>query len=1033
MSRRPSKGEHWGYLCAFGISYGIGEWVDLVSPLFNGTLWLLLLRGVVSGVSYFFLAEFGRKTIVWNGKWKAGIWIYLPALILILLGVLNEPGDFQALIRCGLGWPAGILAAFALHRVEMLRGEAGPRKPMVLAPLALALYILSSGLMGPPASFWPANSIHDQWVLITFGVPSILIRCLLAGYVALALWQDYSRRRFLNYSADLTRRVNFVIRASVAAVCFVLLAGWMLVEQAEQECRQDHERRLSSLSRGMAAMLKPENVLRLKGSAEEMHSPAYLALVKDCQRMCEVDPDVRYVYIVTLRGDKVVFLVDTEPLRWIGALDKPNAGPGDVYHSPPPELVSAYNAGLTLVSKPYRDAWGAFVSSFSPIVDSAGNIIAVLGIDEQADRWHSDITSARLARLLLTGGALLLLLIFTALWRLEIEESQKRHADGQRMQIQQSALLRMANSSFLAEGNVFLMARAVTKVIAEVIGVDRVEIWLVGKGQDQFRAEDVYQSDMGTHTSGALACISRDDPILGLLEEGRVVSSPDFQTDGRFQGFKIDVGHDTCSVLLAPLRLSGRADGWLMASQSVRGRNWLVDEMRFVAEMADQVSNSRINCERKLAEEALRKAHAELEKRVMERTEALSQKNAELVYEIKERLRVEEEQRRLQDKMMQTQKLESLGLMAGGIAHDFNNILMAVLGNAELALLETPADAPTYVYLQDIDKAASRAAELSRQMLIYSGRGHAKIQGIDLNDMIMDMTSMLKVSLGKGIQLVYELDVKTPVVDGDLTQMRQVLMNLVINASEAIGREGGSIILRTGVAHYNKTMLSAMWLKPDLTEGDYVFMDVIDEGCGMDEATLKRIFDPFFTTKFTGRGLGLAAVLGIIKGHQGDIDVTSSIGKGTHFRVILPVGNHRKEGSAAVAPGGDTVIWKGHGTVLLVDDEEEVRIMGRRMLERMGFTVREAKGGREAIDIFKHNRGDIRCVLLDMTMPVLDGRETLDGIRAIDPEAKVILCSGYSETHGLGCFAAAHVSGFIQKPYKLEALMNLLRETLGAM
>lgn len=1032
MARRGTSGENWRFLCAFGIVHGLGEWTDIVFSLLAGSNLSLTLRGVILGGSFFCLFEFGRRNIVWNRRWKAGPWIYLPGLIIILQGVLRDPSDFLALIRYNLGFPAGLLASLAVWRAIIVQSEGVKRWSNILPPLALILYTLSASLFGPGASFWPASSINDQWFLATFGLPVQVLRSLLAGFFALALSWEYAHWRGQNLPADFTRRLRLVKLVSVAAISFVLVAGWLLAERAEQESRKEHTRRLSSLCRGMAAVLSAQKIQDLKGVPEDATIPAYVSLNKDCQRICEADPDIRYVYLTALRDGKMVFLVDTEPVQFIGDLDKPNASPGDVYQSAPSELVGVFKAGMTVVSKPYQDEWGVFVSCFSPIVDAEGNIIAVLGIDEQAAKLQSEIAYARLLRLLLTAGAFLLLLIFATLWRREIEESQIRNTNGQRMQIQQAALLRIANSSFLAEGNIFMMARAVTTAVAEVIGIDRVELWLKIKSQDQFRAEDAYHAGRGIHASGAISHLAKGDPFLRLLGEGRVAPSFDFQSDGRFRSIREEAGADARSVLVAPLRVSGRLDGWLMAVQSLRCRKWLADEMRFVAEMADQISHALINNERKLAEDELRKAHAELEIRVRERTEALSHKNHELIREINERLRVEHKQRALQDKMLQTQKLESLGLMAGGIAHDFNNILMAVLGNVELARLETPPDSPIYDYLQDIDKASCRAAELARQMLIYSGRGHASVQAIDLNEMITDMTSMLKVSLGRKVQLVYELDTGIPPVDGDLTQLRQVLMNLVINASEAIGQEGGSITLRTGVAFYEKALFASMWLKEDLPEGSYVFMDVVDNGCGMDDGTVQRIFDPFFTTKFTGRGLGLAAVLGIVKGHHGTIDVISQVGAGTHFKVILPIGISMKDGKGEASSEGGESTWRGEGTVLLADDEEAVRILGRRMLERIGFTVLTANGGGEAIDIYKQHRGLIRCVLLDLTMPDLDGKETLDGIRAIDPLAKIIMCSGYNEENIYGDFSSRKVSGFLQKPYKLENLMNLLRVTLCA-
>ena len=1031
LARRQGAGSNWLYLCAFGVIHGLSEWLDMVAPVVGAQWWFALLRGIVLSSSYVCLFEFGRRGVTWHWKWRAGRWIYLPGLLVILYGVKLAPEDVLSLIRVCLGFPAGLLAALALWQNGVMRSTRPVQRwPNFVGPVALGLYALSTGLIVPPAHFWPAHFINTEWFLDRTGIPVQVVRCLLAGMAVLAIWSDFDNWRVQTYPPGFIRRIRYARWIAVASVSIALGVGWVLVERAGRLCREDQEARLRSLSRSMAVVINPKKVLALKGDSSDAQSPVYLDLKLQCQRICEADPAVRYLYLMTVSENRVLFLVDVEPARYHTEVDTPNAAPGEVYEDAPPEIFRVFHSGETLIAKPYSDAWGMFISSYSPIVDfGSGAVIAVIGVDTPGLHWLQDVAMARLLRLLLTGGAVLLLLLFAVLWRREIEESYAQNVNGQRMQLQQSALLRVANSSFVAEGNVFMMARNVTCVISEVINVQRVELWLKGSQGENFRAEDIFHSKTESHHSGKYLHIPAEDSFLALLESGRVTPTSGLQEDARFGNMRNEWGVDTRAVLVAPLRVSGKVTGWLAAVQAGRYHNWLTDEMRFIAEMADQVVHTLINHERRLAEEALRRAHNELELRVHERTEALSRKNEELAKEMAERRRMEQVQRRLQDKMQQAQKLESLGLMAGGIAHDFNNILMAVLGNVELARLETPKESAVYEYLQDIDKASSRAADLARQMLIYSGRGHAIIQGIELNDMVRDMTSILKVSLGKRIQLAYELEQGLPLVDGDMTQMRQVLMNLVINASEAIGPESGVITLRTGEIQYDKQMMTTLWLKEELPEGPYVYLDVEDTGCGMDEATVKRIFDPFFTTKFTGRGLGLAAVLGIVKGHNGAIDVTSVVGKGTQFRILLPPG--RRPGyEKTLAQDVAALSWRGEGTILFADDESAIRTLARRMLERSGFSVLEAGDGNEAIGLFKQHHDRICCVMLDLTMPDLNGKEAFEVIRMMDPTAKVVLCSGYMEDNLAAKFPDWNVSGFLQKPFKYEALMALLRSVL---
>jgi C4-dicarboxylate-specific signal transduction histidine kinase len=292
--------------------------------------------------------------------------------------------------------------------------------------------------------------------------------------------------------------------------------------------------------------------------------------------------------------------------------------------------------------------------------------------------------------------------------------------------------------------------------------------------------------------------------------------------------------------------------------------------------------------QRKRMEEALRASHAELEARVRERTEELARANRALQAEIAERKREEEERRLLERQIQHAQKLESLGVLAGGIAHDFNNLLVGILGNAGLALMRLAPDDPTRPTVEAIHASAMRAAELTKQMLAYSGRGKFVVQPVSLTDVVAEMSELLGASITKKAAVEFDFAPDLPPIEADATQIRQVVMNLITNASEAIGEGSGRITLRTGVVRADRALFASTHLDDDLPEGDYAFMEVADTGCGMDEETRAKIFDPFFTTKFMGRGLGLAAVLGIVRGHRGTIRVTSAPGEGTTVSVYLP-------------------------------------------------------------------------------------------------------------------------------------------------
>lgn len=398
--------------------------------------------------------------------------------------------------------------------------------------------------------------------------------------------------------------------------------------------------------------------------------------------------------------------------------------------------------------------------------------------------------------------------------------------------------------------------------------------------------------------------------------------------------------------------------------------------------------------------------------------------------DITERRRSEEERRRLEAQLLHAQKLESLGVLAGGIAHDFNNLLVALLGNAELAVAELPPVSPALPYLRNIEVASSRAAELCRQMLAYSGRGSFVVEAVDLSEVVRETTYMLEVSISKKARLRYDLAGNLPLVEADPTQVRQVVMNLITNASEAIGDHSGEITLSTRVVECDRATLAATVVDDGLPEGPYIALEVADTGCGMAPEVQRRVFDPFFSTKFTGRGLGMAAVLGIVRGHRGAIRLESEPQAGTRVTVLFPAS--RK--ASGVRPGRDSSPCGEavRGTVLVVDDDDNVRPVTRMMLERLGFEVLLASNGREGVEVYRARQGEVVCVLLDLTMPEMDGEETFAALRELDPQVRVILSSGYNQLEVVQRFADRGLAGFVQKPYRLADLQAVLEDTLGS-
>ena len=388
------------------------------------------------------------------------------------------------------------------------------------------------------------------------------------------------------------------------------------------------------------------------------------------------------------------------------------------------------------------------------------------------------------------------------------------------------------------------------------------------------------------------------------------------------------------------------------------------------------------------------------------------------------------EKQALERKLQESQKLESLGVLAGGIAHDFNNLLSGVLGNASLARMDLPEDSPAQPFLDQIEAAAKRAADLCRAMLAYSGKGRFVVQRLDLNSLIEETTRLLQVSISKRAVLKFSLADALPAVLGDATQLRQVVMNLVINASEAVGEKSGFISITTGLTRADSAYLAGTFFAPDLPEGDYVYLEVADNGGGMSPEIQARIFDPFFTTKFAGRGLGLAAVLGIIRGHKGALKVFSEAGWGTTFKILLPCAEGPAELPPAVTPPLDG--WRGSGTALVVDDEETVRVTTARMLEALGFTTQLADNGRTGVEAFRAAPAAFAIVVLDLTMPHMDGEEAFHKIIEIRPDARVLLMSGFNEQEAIARFAGKGLAGFIQKPFNISALSEKLQQVIPA-
>lgn len=405
--------------------------------------------------------------------------------------------------------------------------------------------------------------------------------------------------------------------------------------------------------------------------------------------------------------------------------------------------------------------------------------------------------------------------------------------------------------------------------------------------------------------------------------------------------------------------------------------------------------------------------------------------------DITEEIASQGDQEQNERKMQHAQRLESLGVIAGGIAHDFNNILMAVLGHADIALEEVHGIPVAVSSLNHIVSAGKRATELARQLLAYSGKGEMENETVSLSELVQEMTDLISVNISKKATIDFSPSPHTPPVEGNKSQLRQVILNLITNASQALGNDPGTITITTGKSFCTREDLDHVSvpfrkeMDAPLAEGTYAFIDIKDTGCGIQPEAIEKLFDPFYTTKSTGTGLGMAAVLGITRRHRGTMQIQSTPGMGTTIRVLLPASLRPQLKSELT---GETPVQEnltcGEGLILLADDEEPVRNISRRMLEKLGFKVLLACDGEEAVSLFEANHEEIRCVILDRSMPGLDGLEALAQIRKRAPEARAIIASGYGAETQNG-EAMPDTCTYLQKPYQSSELRQALKSALA--
>ncbi len=396
-----------------------------------------------------------------------------------------------------------------------------------------------------------------------------------------------------------------------------------------------------------------------------------------------------------------------------------------------------------------------------------------------------------------------------------------------------------------------------------------------------------------------------------------------------------------------------------------------------------------------------------------------------IINDITERKNAEEAKLALEQQLQQAQKLESLGVLAGGIAHDFNNILCVIMSNCSLAQLHPNM---TGQLLPEIDKAAQRAADLCRQMLDYAGKSALTFTQVKMTALVDEMIKLLKATINQNVIITPDFSANIPFIRGEASQLRQIVMNLITNAAEAIGEERGEI----RVSLFETTVVEGISNKDHIGKsiqaGSYVCLEVADNGCGMDNYTRQRVFEPFYTTKFTGRGLGMSAVLGIITSHKGALQFTTQQGLGTTFKVYLPVQNDESAGDPL--PRVSLEPWHGSGTILLVEDEPQLTMVAKALIQALGFSVVEAANGKEALEVYQKNAEYITLVVTDIGMPIMDGYELFRKLKDMAPELPIIISSGFGDTLVSSRIATGEAAGILSKPYSFDNLREVLKSVV---
>jgi PAS domain S-box-containing protein len=858
-----------------------------------------------------------------------------------------------------------------------------------------------------------------------------------------------------------TGRLAALPKAIWLLLLVVLAAGWVFVDQAGHAAQRNQRQQVELLVPHYVQEFQQLGHARLPYNVTA-DDPLYQRLIRTQLRWLKLNPAITDIYTFRRRADgAVIVLVDSETDydrngRYEGEREQRTA-PGEVYTMITPALERAFRGTPAFDDEIITDRWGTWVSAFAPLRDPAGKIEGVLGVDFAAQEWLAQRTQARGMWLGVLGGIVLLLTasgLIIAVLRHEL--GARRAAEGQlREQAELRRLIFDHAPAGIALADLTHRLVEVNEALCRMLGYSRAELLRLtfvqithpDDVQENLRRDDLLVAGEAKLVHLEKRYIRKDGTVMnaaleiGLVRDDRgapkyLVAHVADITDRRRAEADLLVHQQQLATILAHVpvvlfALDARGVYTLCEGASLTALGRRPGEM--IGQSAFDLYAARPDIvgdiKRGLAGETFT-TQREFNGMVFElhgtpRRESDGRISGVIgvALDITARAHAVREQEKMERKLLEVQKLESLGVLAGGVAHDFNNLLTAILGHTGLVRLALGDTSPILGSLGQIEQASQTAASLCQQLLAYAGRGQLNSAPVELSALVRDTTDLLRVSAGNQVRLQFALAADLLLIHADAAQIRQILLNLVLNAAESVGSREGLIKVATLRQRFDQPV-PGPGPGLELAPGDYVCLEVADNGPGLDAGTQQRVFDPFFSTKGPGRGLGLAAARGIMRSHHGTLLLASQPGHGTRFTLVFPPDVRPADPVKNDAAAGRT--WRGSGSVLVVDDEEAVRSTAAQMIAYFGYEVTQAASGQQALDLARQRPNPFDLVLLDLTMPGMDGYATFTALRQLRPDQRIVIFSGYSAQDTRRRFAGQNLDGFLQKPFSTETLREIL-------